>query len=58
MMYELLIRLFVTKENKIVETIFDKRLSFNENLILLNKMIENMTFHDFHVLFLLLFPIY
>ena len=49
MMYELLIRLFVTKENKIVETIFDKRLSYSENLILFNKMIENMTFHDFHV---------
>ena len=48
-MYELLIRLFVIRENKVVEAIFDKRLSFNENFILLNKMVDNISFDTFHV---------
>ena len=49
MMYELIIRLFVINENKIFEAIFDKRLSFNENFVLLNRIVENIRFDSFHV---------
>lgn len=37
-MHEILIRLYVVKHQKSIESIFDERLSFKENLALLSEL--------------------
>lgn len=47
-MYDVLIRFKVIKNNKIFEVIFDRRLSFIDNFIILNKIV-NINLKDYKV---------
>ena len=49
MMNDLIIRLFIVKDNKIIESSFDSRLSFKDNIFFLNEMLEDISLDNLYI---------
>lgn len=48
-MNKIYLRLIFVKDNRVIETIFDKRLSFKDNLRLLKALIPEIDIENFHI---------